>query len=55
LHRFSLLRQLYVPLYFWFGYGRFSFLALLIFTMIFVIIGIITFLGWRWITTLLNE
>ncbi|MDR1964120.1 MAG: hypothetical protein LBQ50_10110 [Planctomycetaceae bacterium] len=52
LHRFSLLRRLYNPLYFWLGYGTFSFVALLIFTMIFVIIGFVTFLVWKWITTL---
>jgi hypothetical protein len=55
LHRFSLLRRLYYPLYFWFGYGNFSFLALLIFMIIFVIIGVITFLVWKWITTLQSE
>jgi hypothetical protein len=55
LHRFSLLRRLYYPLYFWFGYGNFSLLALLIFTIIFVIIGVITFLVWKWITTLQSE
>ncbi|MDR0706133.1 MAG: hypothetical protein LBF88_14260 [Planctomycetaceae bacterium] len=55
LHRFSLLRRLYYPLYFWFGYGRFSFEALLIFMTIFVIIGVITFLVWKWISALQSE
>jgi hypothetical protein len=55
LHRFSLLRRFYNPLYFWFGYGNFSYEALLIFTIIFVIIGVITFLVWNWITTLQSE
>ncbi|MDR1963187.1 MAG: hypothetical protein LBQ50_05370 [Planctomycetaceae bacterium] len=52
LHRFSLLRWLYNPLYFWLGFGAFSFSALLIFTVIFVMIGFVVFLVWKWMTTL---
>jgi hypothetical protein len=55
LHRILLLRRLFYPLYWWFGYGRFSFEALLIFTAVFVIIGITVFLVWKWITVLMSE
>ncbi|MDR2171952.1 MAG: hypothetical protein LBP59_17545 [Planctomycetaceae bacterium] len=52
LHRFSLLNSIYYPLYSWFGFGAFSFVALLIFTVIFVLIGALVFLIYQWITTL---
>jgi hypothetical protein len=54
LHRFSFLRQLYHPLYLWFGYGDFSYSALLIFTVFFATIGIVCFLAWKWILTILD-
>ncbi|MDR3111441.1 MAG: hypothetical protein LBU65_17355 [Planctomycetaceae bacterium] len=52
LHRFSFLNLFYDPLYFWLGQGAFSFLALLAFTAIFVVIGLIAFLAWGWISKL---
>jgi hypothetical protein len=55
LHRLLWLPRFYYPLYFWFGYGNFSFEALLIFATIFVIISVIAFLVWRWATTLPSQ
>ncbi|MDR2171106.1 MAG: hypothetical protein LBP59_13260 [Planctomycetaceae bacterium] len=54
LHRYSLLGYFYYPVYYWLGFGGFSFFALQIFTVIFVIIGTLVFLIYKWITTLLN-
>ncbi|MDR2172430.1 MAG: hypothetical protein LBP59_19985 [Planctomycetaceae bacterium] len=48
----SLLKRLYDPLYLWFGYGKFSFVAFLIIVVIIATIVGITFLMWKWITTL---
>jgi predicted cation transporter len=52
LYRFSLLGTIYRPIYFWFGYADFSFAALFICTLIIAIIVSLTFLTWKWITTL---
>jgi hypothetical protein len=52
LHRFSLLRIFYSPLYFWFGYGDFSLAVLLIIATIITVVVVLVFLVWKWITTL---
>ncbi|MDR2642158.1 MAG: hypothetical protein LBC74_05125 [Planctomycetaceae bacterium] len=53
LHRFSLLRWLFNPLYLWFGVGTVSFASLLLVISIFAVVGFLVFLICKWVDVLL--
>lgn len=52
LHRTGMLRRMYGTLNYMFGYGAFSIWALLIFAVIFCLIGLFVYLTAKWIATL---
>lgn len=52
LHRTGLMRRMYGTLNYMFGFGAFSIWALLIFAVIFGLIGLFVFLIWKWMATI---
>lgn len=55
LHRAGIVRRGYYSLYAWFGYGAFSAVAILSFTVLFSCLLILVFLFWKWLYTLKNQ
>ncbi|MDR1291165.1 MAG: hypothetical protein LBK06_08190, partial [Planctomycetaceae bacterium] len=53
LHRFSLLRWLFNPLYLWVSVGAISFTSLLLLILIFAVVGFLVFLVCKWVDVLL--
>ena len=51
-HQIGLMRYMYFTLNYTFGYGGFSFWALLIFAVIIGVIGLLAALTWKWISSI---